>query len=97
MVTMPVLGKTYWMVVDAWEQIAAVPVVLIAEQDGTFTARWNITEDYHEDYDGTEPGQLYQSEFCALAEIKRIRAAEREGAAHIGGDNCERSKEGASH
>ena len=79
MVNNPVVGETYWMVVDVWEQLAAVPVTLISEQEGTFTARWNITDEYHEDYDETEPGQLYPSEFGALVEIKRLRAAEMEG------------------
>ena len=78
MVNNPIVGETYWMVVDIWEQYAAVPVTIISQQSGgTFTARWNITDEYHEDYDGTEPGQLYPSEFGALVEIKRLRAAER--------------------
>ena len=79
MIENPKVGSRYFMIVDIWEVLCPAPVTIIADEGGgTFTARWQISEEYFEDYDGTEPRNLFSTEAEAVAAIK----AEREGADH---------------
>lgn len=77
MIEKPEVGMQCFIIVDLWEVFCPVPVTIIAEEEdgGPFVARWQITEEYFEDYDGTEPHNMFLTEAEAVAEIE----AEKEG------------------
>lgn len=71
----PKVGVQCWIITDIWETLCAVPVTIIAEnpESGEFVCRWQITEEYSEDYEGRTPEDLYETEQAAREEIKKGR------------------------
>ncbi len=77
MVKNPKANMQCWIVTDIWETLCAVPVVIVAvgADGGGIVCRWQITEDYSEDYDGLTPEDLYATKEEARAAIREGRAA----------------------
>lgn len=73
MLEAPKLGGEYWIIADIWEVETPVPVTLIKEAGGTFTARWQISEDYTEDYEEVAASDIYTTEAAAWAVINKRR------------------------
>jgi len=71
----PKVGMQCWIITDLWETFCAVPVTIIAEnpESGEFVCRWQITEEYSEDYEGRTPEDLYETERAAREAIKKGR------------------------
>lgn len=87
MIPFPRIGGEYWIVTDFYETFFAVPVKVI-EKGGLFRysnktpelfrVRWQITEEYSEEYDASRR-ELYRSQRQAAAEaIKLNKEAGRE-------------------
>ena len=70
MVKCPAVGGSYWMIVDIWEVEVPAPVTLISEDDGVFVARWQISEEFAEDYDGIEAQNLFSTKEAAWLAIR---------------------------
>lgn len=77
MIENPKVGMQGWIITDLWETMCAVPVTIIAEaaERGVFVCRWQITEDYFEDYEEIWPEWLYATEEEALQKIQREKEA----------------------
>lgn len=78
MIENPKVGMQGWIITDLWETMCAVPVTIIAEdaERGVFVCRWQITEDYFEDYEEIWPEWLYATEEEALRKFRGKRRLE---------------------
>lgn len=69
----PDSGKIYWFITDIWETLAPVPVTVTQDNDGLLTVKWQVTEDYAEEYEEIDRSQLYASEAEAWRAINEGR------------------------
>jgi len=83
MIHNPKIGAEYWTIVDVYGDACPVPVLMVNENEGLYTGRWEITENYTEDYEDLTDKDLYPSEKEAWAYIQDERrkadAGERNG------------------
>jgi hypothetical protein len=70
MIKNPQIRAAYWIVVDIWETLCPALVIIIGEAEGKYTARWQISEEYAEDYNGLTRKNLFASERNAWKSIK---------------------------
>ena len=89
MIENPQIGGQGWIITDIWETLCAVPVEIVAvEPDGGgIVCRWQITEDYSEDYDGLTPEALYATEEAARAAIRKGRGTSEPWVRWNGGED----------
>lgn len=75
MIEKPQAGAQCWIITDIWETLCAVPVEIVdmGAGGGGIVCRWQITEDYSEDYSGLTPEDLYTTEEAARAAIREGR------------------------
>lgn len=66
-------GPVYWFIADIWEVLTPVPVTVVQENDGLLTVKWQVTEDYAEEYEEIDRSQLYASETEAWRAINEGR------------------------
>ena len=73
MILFPKKGKEYWIVTDIYETFCAIPVTVIGKgglfdygngAKGLFIVRWQISEEYTEEYDVTRKA-LFKSQKAA--------------------------------
>jgi len=79
MIEKATVGLQCWIITDLWETLCAVPVTVISGnvESGEFVCRWQITEEYSEDYEGREPKDMYATEQEAKREISAQRRLEQ--------------------
>lgn len=77
----PKAGMQCWIVGDVWETLFPIPVTITEadESTGTYCARWQITEEYTEDYEGLRKSDFYATECEAREQIKLERRNEDAG------------------
>jgi hypothetical protein len=66
-------GPIYWYIADIWEVLTPVPVTVTQDNDVLLTVRWQVTEDYAEEYEEIDRSQLYASEAEAWRAINEGR------------------------
>lgn len=78
MIQNPKTGVQCWIVVDIWETVCPVPVTIIGEDEegGVYLCRWQITEEYYEDYKEVSPEHLYETDRDAWQAIRTERRIE---------------------
>lgn len=82
MVLFPKTGGNYWIITDIYERFCAIPVTLIEKgglfdyengAKGFFLVRWQISDEYAEDYDATRR-ELFRSYRAAARVAKKLNA-----------------------
>lgn len=82
MVLFPKTGGNYWIVTDIYERFCAIPVTLMEKgglfdygngAKGLFLVRWQISDEYAEDYDATRR-ELFRSYRAAARVAKKLNA-----------------------
>lgn len=80
MVLFPKKGGSYWIVTDIYETFCAIPVTLTGKgglfdygngAKGLFLVRWQISEEYAEEYDASRR-ELFSSYRAAARVAKKL-------------------------